>query len=110
MLKVHTVIVRDTGFGSHLVKLGTQVGLGCGVLMGLGGEACQDFPSTQLDDPLLGFSVHFYLCEQLMIYLCYCLAFVLCHVAVDGDKTVRLRPVLIHSSLQIDHHLDKLSS
>ena len=50
MLKVHTVIMRDVRYGSHVVKLGMQVDWGCGVLMGLGGGASQDFLSAQLDD------------------------------------------------------------
>ena len=78
------VIAQDTRFESHLVKLGTQVGWGCEVLMGLVGGTCQDFLSAQLNDPLLGFLQNFYFCEQLMIYLCYCLALAL--RAVDGDK------------------------
>ena len=48
-----------------------------------------------------------------MIDLRYCLVLALCCVAVDGDKfsfKVSLRPVLIQLSLQLDHHLDKLSS
>ena len=68
--RVHTVIVQDTRFGLHLVKLGTQVSWSCRVLMGLKGGACQDFPSAQLDDPLLGFSQNFYLCKKLMIFTC----------------------------------------
>ena len=43
VLKVPMVIVWDDHFRSHLVELGTQVGWGCEVLMGLGGGACQDF-------------------------------------------------------------------
>ena len=66
--------------------------------MSLGGGAYQKFPSTQLDGLLLGFSQNLYLCDQLMIYLCYHLALVLCCVTVDGDKfsfTIGLHPVLI---------------
>ena len=60
----------------------------------LRGGACQDFPSAQLDDPLLGFSQNFYLCEQLMIDLCY-------RVMVDSEKfwlMVDLRSMFIQPS------------
>ena len=105
MLKVHTITMWDTHFGLHLVKLGTQAGWGCRVLMSLGGGAYEDFPSVQLDDPLLGSLQNFYLYDQLMIYLCYCLTFTLRRITVDGEKfsfTIDLRPVLIQLSLQID--------
>jgi len=59
MLKVHTVLMRDTGFGSRLIKLGTQVSWGCGVLMSLKGGVCQDFSSAKLNAPLLGFLQNF---------------------------------------------------
>ena len=48
-----------------------------------------------------------------MIYLCYRLALALRRIVVDSDKfsfTIGFRHVLIQLSLQLDHHLDKLSS
>ena len=53
--------------------------------MDLGGRLQLGLPGTQLNDSFLRFSKNFYLREQLMVDLRYCLSLAFCGTVMDGD-------------------------
>ena len=80
--------------------------------MDLRGHIHLSLPRTQFNDLLLHFLKNFYLCDQLMIDLRYCLSLAFRGITMDDDQfliTVCLCLLFTQPPSQVDHHLGELS-